>query len=98
MIGLLCLLIPLVFTLVSKKLDAAGKQGDEAKAPSMPEVAPSIKKFEPEKEAAPAIKPNSKAASKSAAKQAAKPVDQPVKGKIDPKKLVIYSEIMKPKF
>ena len=49
MIGLLCLLIPLVFTLVSKKLDAAGKQGDEAKAPSMPEVAPSIKKFEPEK-------------------------------------------------
>ena len=103
-IGLLIVLIPVAFSLIGKKLENAGKEGgDVADVPPMPEVFPSIEEFEAEKkpqvveEAVRVLPPKSskKKAKTNGAKEEAKPQK---KDPIDPKKLVIYSEIMKPKF
>ena len=106
MIGLLFVLIPLIFTLIGKKLDKAGKESaDEVgEAPSMPEAFPSLEKFAPEREAERALKPEAepepmpkqKPSHTQSASQSPKQKEK--SEKIDPKKLVIYSEIMKPKF
>ena len=109
-IGLLVVLIPVVFTLVGKKLENAGKAGENAEeTPSMPEVFPSIEEFEAEGKPAVAKKPE--VVKEAVMAMPPKLPKQKVKayavkedsktGKkepIDPKKLVIYSEIMKPKF
>ena len=106
MIGLLFVLIPLIFTLIGKKLEKAGKESaDEVgEAPSMPEAFPSLEKFAPEREAERALKPEAepepmpkqKPSHTQSASQSPKQKEK--SEKIDPKKLVIYSEIMKPKF
>ena len=106
MIGLLFVLIPLIFTLIGKKLEKAGKESaDEVgEAPSMPEAFPSLEKFAPEREAERALKPEpepepmpkQKPSHTQSASQSPKQKEK--SEKIDPKKLVIYSEIMKPKF
>ena len=106
MIGLLFVLIPLIFTLIGKKLEKAGKESaDEVgEAPSIPEAFPSLEKFAPEREAERALKPEAEPEPMSKQKpshtQSASqsPKQKEKSEKIDPKKLVIYSEIMKPKF
>ena len=96
--GLLIVLIPVVFTLIGRKLDNAGKEGGNvADVPPMPEDVNKPEVVEEAVRALPAKPPKSpkKKAKTYDAKEEAKPKK---KDPIDPKKLVIYSEIMKPKF
>lgn len=87
----LIVLVPVFLSLVGKALDKAGKDGGVT--PSMTEVFPRVSGDEDfEEPPVPQKKP-----------KAAQPVMQTEekprkKEKLDPKKLVIYSEIMKPKF
>ena len=122
-IGLLFLILPVLFSLVGKKLETAAKNGsqgrpqgqphDEDDAPELTEVFPTIRKYVFEEEGertvprpapAPAPAPAQAPAHAPMQKKAAKPykAEEDVKPRkreaIDPKKLVIYSEIMKPKF
>ena len=102
-IGLLFLILPVLFSLVGKKLETAAKNGSEGvpqgqpheedDAPELTEVFPAIKKcvFEDE---APAPKPQ-KVVKPFKTKEKVEPHKRET---IDPKKLVIYSEIMKPKY
>ena len=97
------MLVPVILTVVSKRLEKAGKDGDEVEVPSMSEVFPPVSRHmtdvdegmsshdlkQPKKKLQPHRDPSYKV------KEAEKPRK---KDKLDPKKLVIYSEIMKPKF
>ena len=116
-IGLLFLILPVLFSLVGKKLETAAKNGsqgrpqgqphDEDDAPELTEVFPTIRKYVFEEEGertVPRPAPAQAPAHAPMQKKAAKPykAEEDVKPRkreaIDPKKLVIYSEIMKPKF
>lgn len=109
-IVLLLVLVPLVFKLVGRRLESAGNEGDLMdEAPSMSEVFPAIEEFEAEEKAEAVKKPvvREEAVRALPQKQPKKKVkaysteeaEKPKKKEaIDPKKLVIYSEIMKPKF
>ena len=101
-IGLLFVLLPVILGLVGKKLEKSGKGGAEMlpKPVEMP-VAPTSQQKEGVSSLGKQRKP--KHAAQSAATQQAAPyaVEEAKtvkKDKLDPKKLVIYSEIMKPKF
>ena len=108
-IGLLFVLIPVIMKLIGKKLEDAGKQDTPAPpaesgtfevAPATPEApvasAPVVK--------TPVVNTPFEEAQRQF--QAAKPKKKPIlveeekkqKETIDPKKLVIYSEIMSPKY
>lgn len=94
-IGLLVVLIPVVFTLVGKKLEKAGKEaGNTVDVPPIPEP---VDKQNVVEEAVRVLPP--KLPKQKAKPYGVKEEDKHVKKEpIDPKKLVIYSEIMKPKF
>ncbi len=109
-IGLLFVLLPAILGLVGKKLEKAGNDGK--KTPVMPEAFPAVRPEAAEVEGQRSVKKRkSKSAPAPAPQPEVRPVqkksqapynvqeDEPRKReKIDPKKLVIYSEIMKPKF
>lgn len=86
-IGLLVIVAIAIFKGVSKKLE---QSGTNPSAPVRPTTA-----NEPE----PAPAPEPEAKPQVVRKAVEKPVEEPVKQKekIDPKKLIIYSEIMNPK-
>ena len=96
-IGLLCVLLPVVFSLIGKKLEKAGK---------VDVVVPPIPEAEPQEEVTPSLtKPREQHQSRqqrsrtASLKNVHSEEEKPrKKDPIDPKKLVIYSEIMKPKF
>lgn len=90
-IGLLFLIVPVVFSLIGKKLEKAGK--DEA-----PDVLPEphVQEVRPEEAPRSIRKPLKPYKPHRTAGEA--PETPRRKDPIDPKKLVIYSEIMKPKF
>ena len=96
----LIVLVPVFLGLVGKALDKAGKDG--AGAPPMPEAFPPVTPHMTEEGGRKLRKKQPKPAPQQ-------PIDTSVykaqqeekackKEKLDPKKLVIYSEIMKPKF
>lgn len=90
-IGLLILLVPSIFSLISKKLNKAGKE----EAVDVPEVpADVVSDVMVEEVPEPKRKPG-KSSYKTYAVEDEK---SRRKDPIDPKKLVIYSELMKPKF
>ncbi|MBR5833621.1 MAG: hypothetical protein IKY48_03485 [Bacteroidales bacterium] len=101
-IGLLFVLLPVILGLVGKKLEKSGKGGTEilpkphampvAPAPQHGEGVSSIRK---QRSPRSAVQP---AVSQQAAPYAVQEGKTVQKEKLDPKKLVIYSEIMKPKF
>ena len=94
-IGLLFVLIPVAFTLIGKKLDKAGKEvGDTVEVPPIPKPANEQNVVEEAVRVLPPKLPRQTAKSHVADKDAKPRKNEP----IDPKKLVIYSEIMKPKF
>ena len=109
-IGLLFVLVPVILGFVGKKLEKAGKGEKDGKVkPSLSEVFPAIdpdgvRKDVQQKEgtrSVPPAVPASKRKQASALRDSCASVSQDKSGKkekIDPKKLVIYSEIMKPKF
>lgn len=88
-IGLLVIVAIAIFKGVSKKLE---QSGTNPSAPVRPTTA-----NEPEPEPAPAPEPEAKP--QVVRRTVDEPVEEPVKQKekIDPKKLIIYSEIMNPK-
>ena len=104
-IGLLFVLVPVVLSLIGKKLETSGKGG--AQVPPRPVVVPA-----PASDAAPASRQKSNQKPKEVAGEGVRSIrkqsrPEPAvvqqeqksnKEKIDPKKLVIYSELMKPKF
>ena len=110
-IGLLFVLVPVAFALIGKKLEKAGGHTPaEEEAPPMPEVFPPIQTLVPDdapaqqevpvvarKEAVRVLppKPPKHLSKADKSKEDAK---SEKKDPIDPKKLVIYSEIMKRKF
>lgn len=101
-IGLLIVLVPVAFALVGKLLESAGKDGRN-QDPSMPEVFPELKTVLPKEEegerVVPQRKPEKKVAPSKAAPYKVAEEEKPRKKEpVDPKKLVIYSEIMKPKY
>ena len=90
-IGLLILLVPSIFSLISKKLNKAGKDAT-VDVPGVPaDVEPDIVVEE-------APEPKRKPRKSSFKAQAVEEEKSSRKDPIDPKKLVIYSELMKPKF
>ena len=100
-IGLLFVLVPVIFVLIGQGLKKAGKDG--AGAPPIPEAFPPVTPHMTDEEGGRKLR---KKQPKPAPQQ---PIDTSVykaqqeekackKEKLDPKKLVIYSEIMKPKF
>ena len=101
-IGLLFVLLPVILGLVGKKLEKAGKGGAEilpqpqampvAPKPQHEEGVSGMKKQRKSKLAAQPV------ATQQAAPYAVEESKTVKKDKLDPKKLVIYSEIMKPKF
>ena len=110
-IGLLIVLIPVAFTLVGKKLEKAGEASAAATedSPTMPEVFPAVEALmdeeeEPAQKEVPAVEEAVRVLPPKLPRKASVPYkakDDDViskKDPIDPKKLVIYSEIMKPKF
>lgn len=106
-IGLLFVLLPAILGLVGKKLEKAGNDGK--KPQSVPQSLPAqkpetvaegqrsvVKKNKPQPQPAPvSVRPAQK---KSQAPYDVQEDEPRKREKIDPKKLVIYSEIMKPKF
>ena len=106
-IGLLFILLPVIFKLIGKKLEQSGKTDasekmreiveamgeDNDEAPKPPVVQPAPRtEVKPKENVKPAVK-------KQKAKKPILVEEEKKKAeKIDPKKLVIYSEIMKPKF
>ena len=111
-IGLLFVLLPAILGLVGKKLEKAGKDGK--KTPSVPEVFPAVKPDAVEDEGQRSVVKKTKpkpapvpvpqtAPVRPVQKKSKAPYDVQEdkprnREKIDPKKLVIYSELMKPKF
>ena len=90
-IGLLVIVAIAIFKGVSKKLEQSGTN------PSAPVRPTTANEPEPAIEPAPAPEPEAKP--QVVRRTVDKPVEEPVKQKekIDPKKLIIYSEIMNPK-
>ena len=129
-LGLLLILLPAIFKLIEKKLNASGKtqaaeqvhdwselfaeekedqeEGEDAipASPIFPQpVVPVSEPLRPEPMRPESLRPEPvqhKPVSRRTRKTSSKPMlveEEPKKKeKIDPKKLVIYSEIMKPKF
>ena len=112
-IGLLFILLPVIFNLIGKKLEksgktaGAGKMRDIAKALGADEddtIAKWLESKDDESEPAPVEVNEAQPAVSSIAQKKVKPavavknVPDKRKEKIDPKKLVVYSVIMKPKF
>ncbi|MBR5569215.1 MAG: hypothetical protein IKW27_10840 [Bacteroidales bacterium] len=95
LIGLLFILLPVIFKLIGKKLENSGNT--EAAKTLEYEIVRPVKEEPTKVEVA---KP--KAAKAQPAKAVAKTVEAPEtakeKEKIDLKKLIVYSEIMKPKY
>lgn len=107
-IGLLFLIVPVVFSLIGKKLEKASK-GDGVELPELPELPdlpePIKQAPETEKTFQTVMKQQPSASRLQTAKRSValkteilKEEKPRKKDPIDPKKLVIYSEIMKPKF
>lgn len=111
-IGLLFILLPVIFKLIEKRLQNSGTsstfEGDEsafeesAEPMTTPVVELPVKK-EPVKEVAPKPQNTFVEGQRMTRKKKAPAIlmEEPEirkKEKIDPKKLVIYSEIMKPKY
>lgn len=113
-IGIICLILLLAFKLIEKKLQKASTKGGSSRALEEEHAPESIQEAFPvwseeafEKEKAERMKPSPK---KTVRTEVTKPVpkkpllvekseeNKPRKHAIDPKKLVIYSEIMKPKY
>ena len=88
---LLIFILPIVFKLIGKKLEKAAGQQQTVLQPE-PKVEPvpeQMQKVATKKQTKPAVK-----ASKPILKEEPKKVGE----KIDKKKLIVYSEIMKPKY
>jgi hypothetical protein len=109
LIGLLFVLLPAILGLVGKKLDKAGKGGKQTLP--RPEEVTSVEPEEITQEGQRSVRKKRKpmpvsepseqqpAAKKKAQTTYGVQEEEPrKKDKMDPKKLVIYSEIMKPKF
>ena len=112
--GLLFILLPVIFKLIGKKLEQSGKTGpivevlsetfDESSDEPAPEpvakpVERPVMEFKPEPMPVyrpPKVEENVVRQTESSIQMEQK--KKPAAEKIDPKKLVIYSEIMKPKF
>lgn len=106
-IGLLFILLPVILKLIGKRLETSGNQD---KARKVREIAQALGADEPEIEEIcpqpalpvtppPAQEPVMEGRSSVSRKPMLVEEETQKKGeKIDPKKLVIYSEIMKPKF
>ena len=101
-LGLLLVFIPIIMGLVGKKQDNSGKGG--AAVPPRPYAMPAMQTPQHEEGASGR---NRQRKQKQAGKPAEAKQNAPYaveeaktvkKDKLDPKKLVIYSEIMKPKF
>ena len=94
------MLVPVILTVVSKRLEKAGKDGDQVEVPSMSEVFPPVSRHMTDVEQPkPQLQPKKKLQPHRAPSYKVKEEEKPrKKEKLDPKKLVIYSEIMKPKF
>ena len=90
---ILIILIPIAFKLIGKKLEQAGQEPVLSEHPLMQEVQEPVVKVKkqpkPQKKEVPVAKVSTPIANEEQQKE---------KEKIDPKKLVIYSEIMKPKY
>ena len=99
-IGLLFLVVPVIFSLVGKKLEKAGKGESPVVLPE-PEVQEVMREEAP-RSIRKAQQPKSEFQArtrKTSFKPAEVKEEQPrKKDPVDPRKLVIYSEIMKPKF
>ena len=111
-IGLLIVILPLVFKLIGKKLEQAGQQPDLQGKPvedwaevlrrhvEMQQTVQAPEEVSQEQVAAPS-EPEIKTKAKKTGKKS-KPVllEEPQKKreKIDVKKMIVYSEIMKPKY
>lgn len=92
-IGLLCILLPVVFSLIGKKLENAGK-GTDVVTPE-----PQMPQEDPEAEAQSLLAKSRQRRGGTSVNSVPYEEEKPrKKDPIDPKKLVIYSEIMKPKF
>lgn len=111
LIGLLVILLPVIFKAIGKRLEEAGKEGPAAKMRELSEAFDSDENSlepEPESQTIPMqveplpikVKPVTPVRVQSVEKK--EPIlieEEEKKGeKIDPKKLVIYSEIMQPKY
>lgn len=108
-IGLLVILLPVIFKVIEKKLQQSGPQPAKEELPDLSELfgealaedeqpEPAPEPVRPVRRAEPLPKP----AEMKRQTRKVKPIlmEEPEKKreKIDPKKLVIYSEIMKPKY
>ena len=100
--GLLFILLPVIFKLIGKKLEQSGKTGpivevlsetfdESSDEPASEPVAKPMPVYHP-----PKVEENVIRQTESVIQ--VEPEKKPAAEKIDPKKLVIYSELMKPKF
>ena len=95
-IGLLVVLAIGIFKAVSKKLENAGtQQPTETFEPVEEQTIPEHNVFIPRQAAPEPVAPKQTAPKKPILEE---PEQERPKEKIDPKKLVLYSEVMKPKF
>ena len=90
---ILIILIPIAFKLIGKKLEQAGQEPVLSEHPLMQEVQEPVEKVKKQSKPLKKEKPVVKVATPILKEEQPKE-----KEKIDPKKLVIYSEIMKPKY
>lgn len=109
-IGLLFVLLPAILGLVGKKLEKAGNDGKKPQPAPQPRPAMKpenvevegqrsvVRKAKPKPAPVPKPEPVRTAQKKSQAPYGMSEEQSRKNEKIDPKKLVIYSEIMKPKF
>lgn len=110
-LGLLLVLLPLIFKAVEKKLKASGKPVKKSGSAGLPEEdfepvreisgLPEIAAVQEEPAtavAAPVAPTVSPAVSPAVSPTVSPAVSPAPEKKLDPKKLVVYSEIMKPKY
>ena len=94
-IGLLFLILPAVFSLIGKRLEkAAGTKPGQVQEPGQMPVPEQVPLPEPQ----PVQVPRHQPVRKTVKVKEEEVVPEKKKSVIDPKNLVIYSEIMKPKF
>ena len=95
-IGLLIVLVPVILKVIAKRREKSASADEELSYPveslAMPATEEPVSEEEPVREPSPAVKPASAITPVPEEKEVRK--DE----RIDPKKLVIYSEIMKTKF
>ena len=95
-IGLLIVLVPVILKVIAKRREKSASADEELTYPvesiAMPAAEEPVSEEESVREPSPAVKPASAITPVSEEKEVRK--DE----RIDPKKLVIYSEIMKTKF